>query len=1070
VPIAAIPIPLGDQQGARSVQESVDLDLSKFVVEDGSELSYEIRVREDRGGTAAQMSGQPAANQQAAQDQATNPPAASQVANNQQLASDQRASSSTSANSSTASATTGQQSSSTSAQTRSNTTPNSPTGARENQTAASENQRAPQSQGDPNSQQMAEKDPRSAQEKSSQTASRQPAGEQSAANKLAANQQSTTGSQQTNPQSASGNSQQSSTTASNAKRSDWATKTAADTDKSPPDVDKTASKSPSDSTASEKKPADAEQMPRTASSGRQSLSGERPESMPQDSQESSQQAQDSSSQNSPSASQQAGSQQQQQQSQSGSQSPSNNEQQQASSPSDSPPPNSMTKRSLDVAQASSSNRMRLTVDRWAGSFEGQQRAKLEMAIGPELEALDKSLEKAQKTARGVLDELEVDKQWRGTHDRDVGSAERFTVEALEIVKKLQDRSKDTPYAFIGLQVADISLAHIDPARKNFWKTLESEGDDRGTSVQEAWHHLGRARELLADLRGQYERARREFQLAESVEKVKKMYQVFIENSQALLQTQDSDPTRYNRKLAEFELDDEYLKRLKEVLEMRRDLQAELARILAEDPRLLRRFMDALKYRSNNLREELAELVQNQADLNREVRAWTLVEEADRPRIAKILMLRQVQDATKIATAAGEIQSRYQTWLPLDRESKDADLAAATKTVQEMATAASELNSAAQKFVTESQRVTVANPPAEAETANAESAEATPTASPTVPDTSAALDEILTDAQALYEQLNKLEVALRQMAAREEGAETAVFAANRLVDTRRLIADTSSWVRQLRAHKSGNYTGAAEVDQYRLAMKTDELAGKLGSIEQTLAGLMQRQDGTLPAPIAEKAREFLTALDKQASPNQLASVYALHNNQLPRATQRQKAASDALTSAEKAYDEMMRLAIQELDKLPVQDPVADLLDDPTLDELLAQLEQELPIEELLGIPQRPSNLQIIGDWLRPGNNGMGGGGRIALNQMRQNNQQMRQRLDRAYQRAIARALKEATAKRNVEIPKPTKLSDWNRLVSQLGDDLRQSRDKAPPEQYRRAIEQYFAQISRAVAENEEAVSR
>jgi ABC-type dipeptide/oligopeptide/nickel transport system ATPase subunit len=40
-----------------------------------------------------------------------------------------------------------------------------------------------------------------------------------------------------------------------------------------------------------------------------------------------------------------------------------------------------------------------------------------------------------------------------------------------------------------------------------------------------------------------------------------------------------------------------------------------------------------------------------------------------------------------------------------------------------------------------------------------------------------------------------------------------------------------------------------------------------------------------------------------------------------------------------------------------------------------------------------------------------------------------------------------------------------LVSKLGDDLRQGRDKAPPEQYRRAIEQYFAQISNAVAEQE-----
>jgi hypothetical protein len=38
-------------------------------------------------------------------------------------------------------------------------------------------------------------------------------------------------------------------------------------------------------------------------------------------------------------------------------------------------------------------------------------------------------------------------------------------------------------------------------------------------------------------------------------------------------------------------------------------------------------------------------------------------------------------------------------------------------------------------------------------------------------------------------------------------------------------------------------------------------------------------------------------------------------------------------------------------------------------------------------------------------------------------------------------------------------DWNVLLSQLGDDLQQSADKAPPERYRRAIEQYFRQISR-----------
>ena len=57
------------------------------------------------------------------------------------------------------------------------------------------------------------------------------------------------------------------------------------------------------------------------------------------------------------------------------------------------------------------------------------------------------------------------------------------------------------------------------------------------------------------------------------------------------------------------------------------------------------------------------------------------------------------------------------------------------------------------------------------------------------------------------------------------------------------------------------------------------------------------------------------------------------------------------------------------------------------------------------------------------------------------------------------------KRTEQVAKNAKLSDWNKLVSHLGDDLKQGRDKAPPEQYRQAIEQYFAQISRVVAEQE-----
>jgi hypothetical protein len=726
----------------------------------------------------------------------------------------------------------------------------------------------------------------------------------------------------------------------------------------------------------------------------------------------------------------------------------------------------MTRRSLDVAQSGSSQRMRLKVDQWAGSFEGQQRAKLEMAIEPELEALDQKLAKAQRTSRGVLDGLEADHNWLPAYDRDLASTQQLVADGKGIIDKLVAQSKDTPYAFIGLQVADLGVAHLEPARASFFSAIQSKGDNRTGSVRDGWQHLGRARQLLADLRGQFERSKRDFQLAEAVERAKKMYQVYVENSQALLDTYENDPSRYNRKMAEFELDEEYLKRLKEVLKMRQELQAELARILGDDPRLLRRYMDNIRAKSNNLREQLADLSAKQDGLNREVRAWAAFAEADRPPMAKLLLLQNLQEASKIATSAGELQDRYQSWLPLQKESKDSTLATVSKQIQETATAAVELKSRAENYIATEQNAAAApSTPPPAPTAEATAEAAKP---PAAVGNGQALDHIIAQSEILYGQLGRLEVSLRQLASREDNADVATFAGNRLTQTRRLIADSSAWIRQIKAHKAGSYTGAAEVTQYRLAMKTDEVAGKLGDLEQQLAGMLQRTDQSLPEPIAAKSRELMAALDKEAAPNQLAAVYALHSNQLPRSTERQQVAGAALTKAEKLYDELARLTITELDKLPVQDPIASLLEDPTLDELLAQLEQELPLQELLGIPNRPSNLRIIGDWMRPGNGGGGGGGggmRTAANQMKQNDKRSQQKLNQAYQKAIARALKETAPKRTEKVATSTKLSDWNKLVSHLGDDLRQGRDKAPPEQYRQAIEQYFAQISRAVAEQE-----
>ena len=714
----------------------------------------------------------------------------------------------------------------------------------------------------------------------------------------------------------------------------------------------------------------------------------------------------------------------------------------------------MQRRTLDVAQESSSNRMQLKVDKWAGSFAGQQRAKLEIAIDPALRALDFQLQSAQEKTSSVIDDPNSAAAWNETHSHQVTSAERFTTEAQKVIQRLQVETQDTPYAFIGLQVTDIGQAHVEPARRDLWSTLQADGNDRITFLRDTLQHLSRARDLVAELRGQFERTRRDFGLANVVEKAKKAYLVYVENSHALLEIQDTDPARYNRKLAEFDLNEEYLDRLREVLAQRTELEAELARVLAEDPRLLRRFMDLLRHRSLNLREELAGLVADQKTLNQEILAWTAVDEKNRPSFAAVLMLQQVSRSDAIARSVGEIQSRYQAWLPLNVAGTENGVVETSQAVDAATTAATELRTLAQQYVslmqTQQQISTEPNAPTIAESA------------PTV-------DQLITAGEQLYDQLAKLQFTFKELAGRNSQPDVATFAANRYVETTRIVTSTSAWVRQMRAYKAGNYAGAAEIDQYRLATRTDDLAAKLGNIEQMLASSMERFDGQLPEALAAKARQFLEDLDKQATPNQLAAVYAIHRNELQQATERQKSAGDALTAAETHYDELMKLTIAEMDKIPVDDPINSVQNDPTLDELLSALEQEFPIAELLGIPNRSSNLKIIKDWLQPKRGS--GGGAMASNQLRFEHEETEQKLKRTYDRAIARALKTAEPKpRERALPTTAKLSDWNQLVSHLGDDLRQGRDKAPPEQYRRAIEQYFSEISKLVTEKDQPPQR
>ncbi len=711
------------------------------------------------------------------------------------------------------------------------------------------------------------------------------------------------------------------------------------------------------------------------------------------------------------------------------------------------------------AQSTTSQRMRLTVDESVLNFIGQQRLQLEIEIAPDLERIDIALGKAQQLSRSVLDEIEKNPKWLDKYYRDMNNAEAQVASALNVVDKLHYRTRDTLYSFIGLQLLDISQAHIYPARKDFWKALQTEDESRIEAIRTGWQQTVRARELLERLTGQFERARRDYALAETIDAIKKMYQIYVENSLALMR-EEGDSSPYSRKMVEFDLDEEYLARLKEVLEMRNKMRAELARLLADDPRLLRRFLDAERNRTRVLRFELADLAEQHRIVNRKSKSWDVVEEAHRTELAAILLQRHVNGIESIAIEAADLHDRFEIWLPLNRNTQDAELLTTDKLLQQIAVATQEVSASAGKFAGQQ----TGTPPPTAQDA-ASSDEETPEPSET--DTTQgmeALDVIVADAERLYDQFNRLEVVLNQIGARDEQIEIAGFATNRLLETRRLVEKTSAWIRQLKYHQSGEYHRAAEIEQHQLVLATDRLAGKFADLEQQLSVTLRIQDGTLPLPIAEKARSLLATLDEQAVPNQLAAVYGLRRNKLPSAISRQEAALEALQLAEKEYDAMIELVIIELDKFPVQDPIASLLDDPTLDELLAALEQELSISDILGIPNRPSNLQIVDDWMR---DGMGSGSignyqnQVLMNKFREQQLRRQRAIEKAFRKALARAMKESETQLVVKPSTPARaIVDWNRLVSRLGDDLQQGRNTAPPERYRRAIEQYFRQISGA----------
>ena len=117
----------------------------------------------------------------------------------------------------------------------------------------------------------------------------------------------------------------------------------------------------------------------------------------------------------------------------------------------------------------------------------------------------------------------------------------------------------------------------------------------------------------------YEAVKRDNKLADAMQRLAKMHQIFLEDTQAMLGSSKPSLNPQQRKVAE--VSDEYADKLRKLLEEKKKIMAELAKILADDPRLLRRFMALEELDGTTLRDQMTLLADRQRSLAKQSAQW-----------------------------------------------------------------------------------------------------------------------------------------------------------------------------------------------------------------------------------------------------------------------------------------------------------------------------------------------------------------------------------------------------------------------------------------------------------------
>lgn len=757
-------------------------------------------------------------------------------------------------------------------------------------------------------------------------------------------------------------------------------------------------------------------------------------------------------------------------------------------------------------QNTMTRRRKLTIaKRLSAIAEAGTARREEQQIRDRVVAIDEMLAVSQTMLKDLIDHKIRDADRTAAFrklDQQLGETEDY-------ITDLRGETKEKQFAFVGLQMVDIARTHITPARDRVFVAIRDPSVDQNNAVR-AMQGVVRARELLGALLKRYDRVVRDRKLEKSLDEVITMYEVYVEKGQSLMREARQNRNPMGRKMAIIEVDQEYLDRYAEVLTLRREMMRELGRMLADDPRLLSRYLELQQRRRRSLRNRISELAEMQDTATTELTNWMAIDDDERSEVFFLVAETRLETATTLAKDAAELAERIEKQLPLDLDPKVGSARTLVEQVADLARLSREIsfdceNLSADQKISES------------------------------------LQPVSRKSTDLVDVFSRLDATFDRLTFEHETDEDVIeFVDGRSLETRTVADQADAWLSLVNFMRQENYAGMASMQQQRVSIETELLRAQMLEIEDQVLQDFARQEVTeIPPEIIQMVRSLQKTM-LSITQHQAAAEFALDQGRLPRAEASSVAALEEFAAAERQFDILRRAIVDALDEYDVQDPdIADLRD-PTLDEFLAQLEREPDLQARLGIPNRRRNLRVIADTVMAQSEGgvllqqsreQANLRAIAAKKMKRNKgakpdpqgqpsseeAKKRKEAEKKAQERMAKMLDElrkkagdpklskqrrdqlmdlvkrmqrdmdANAERTMDAKKwdqeaaadeadailaaindgkPIPDDQWNKLISSLDDGLWQVEGNAPPEEYRKAIEQYQRRLGELLMTNED----